>query len=275
VKTHAKSSWTSHLIPLVVLVVTLAPIVLLFMNAVKPSAEFSSSPFGLPSKITFENISTAWTVGGYGQAYVNSTIVGVCTILIVCAAGGLCAYALAKMEFRGKGFIMLLLFLIMSVPMGLFLVPLFYAWIKLDLMDTLQGLILIYGAIYLPFNVFLLRTYMLGIPKEISESAKIDGCGELQIFGKIIVPMAKPVFLTVALLTGLWTWNEFFFANAFVHDDDLKTVATKYLVFVGNYNADWSKISAAGVISILPFIVIYFLLQRNFIEGMAEGSIKG
>ncbi|WP_254450383.1 carbohydrate ABC transporter permease [Cohnella herbarum] len=273
--TNRNRFWGSHLVPLVVLIVTLAPIFLLFLNAVKPSDEFTANPFGLPSRLTLENISTAWTMGEYGEAYWNSIIVGVCTVLIVCTAGGLCAYALAKLEFRGKSLIMLLLFLVLSVPMGLFLVPLFYAWIKLNLMDTLQGLILIYSAIYLPFNIFLLRTYLIGIPKEISESAKIDGCNELQIFGKIMLPIAKPVFLTVSLLTGLWTWNEFFFANAFIQNEDLKTVATKYLVFVGNYSADWSKISAAGVISILPFIVIYFLLQRNFIEGMAEGSIKG
>jgi len=262
-------------VPFVVLIGTLAPIFLLFMNALKPSEEFTASPFGLPSRITLENLTTAWTMGGYAQAYGNSIIVGISTVLIVCVAGGLCAYALAKMEFRGKGFIMLLLFLVLSVPMGLFLVPLFYAWIKLELMNTHQGLILIYAAIYMPFNIFLLRTYLLGIPKEISESARIDGCNELQIFGRIMIPIAKPVFLTVSLLTGLWTWNEFFFANAFIQKDELKTVATKYLVFVGNYSADWSKISAAGVISILPFIVIYFLLQRNFIEGMAEGSVKG
>jgi len=275
VMTNRNKAWASHLFPLVVLIVTLAPIILLFMNALKPSSEFTASPFGLPSRITFENLSTAWKMGEYGEAYWNSIIVGICTVIIVCVAGGLCAYALAKMDFRGQSLIMMLLFLVMSVPMGLFLVPLFYAWMKLNLMDTLQGLILIYAAIYLPFNIFLLRTYLLGIPKEISESAKIDGCNELQIFGKIMLPIAKPVFLTVSLLTGLWTWNEFFFANAFIHKEELKTVATKYLVFVGNYSADWSKISAAGVISILPFIVIYFLLQRNFIEGMAEGSVKG
>jgi len=264
-----------HAFLLIFLCFAVGPIALLFLNALKPPAEFASNPFALPSHWTLDNLKEAWTVGGYGEAYGNSVLIGACTVVVICVFGGLCAYALAKMDFKGKGVIMTFLFLTLSVPLGLFLVPLFYVWQKLNLMDTRFGLILIYSAIYMPFQIFLMRTFFIGIPKEISESARIDGCNELMILQKIIFPIARPVFLTVALLVGLYTWNEFFFANAFIQTDSLRTVSTRYLVFVGNYSSDWSKISAAGVISILPFVAIYLLLQRRFIEGITEGSIKG
>lgn len=266
---------TRHLILLIVLLFAIGPIGLLFINAVKPAEEFQVSPFSLPSHLTFENITAAWKMGEYGKAYLNSLLVGSSAIVIICVAGGLCAYALAKMEFKGKGAILAFLFLCVSVPLGMFLVPLFYLWQKLHLMNTLFGLIVIYSAIFLPLNIFILRTFFIGIPKELSESARIDGCNEWMIFMKIIVPIARPAFLTVALLAGLYTWNEFFFANAFVQAEALKPVSTKYLTFVGNFSSDWSKISAAGVISILPFTIIYMFLQRKFIEGVAEGSLKG
>ncbi|WP_246218426.1 carbohydrate ABC transporter permease [Litoribacterium kuwaitense] len=107
------------------------------------------------------------------------------------------------------------------------------------------------------------------------DSAKIDGCNELQVMTRIILPLASPAFLTVILLVGLWTWNEFFFANAFLQSEDIKTVATRYLAFTGRFSSDWTMLSAAGVITILPITIIFLILQRQFIEGIAEGSVKG
>ncbi len=272
----ALKKWNLKHIPLVLMLIfAVGPLVLLFVNSVKTKEEFNVNPFGLPSKITFQNFATAWERANYAQAFTNSIIIGAVTIVIVCVCAGLCAYALSKMEFKGANAVMVFLLITMSVPMGLFLVPLFFLWQKLNLMDSMLGIILIYSAIYLPFNVFLLRSYFIGIPKEIVESAKVDGCNEIQVLLRIIVPIAKPAFLTVALLVGLWTWNEFFFANAFLLSEEMKTVATRYIVFTGRFSADWSLISAAGVITTLPFVIIYLLLQQRFIEGMTEGSIKG
>lgn len=264
-----------HIPLFIMLMVSIGPLFLLTVNSMKTREEFTSNPFGLPTKLTFQNFLNAWERGNYAQAFINSIIVGAVCIIVVAILGGLCAYALSKMEFVGANYIMVFLLITMSIPMGLFLVPLFYLWQKLHLMDSLLGVILIYSSTYLPFNVFLLRSYFIGIPKEIIESAKIDGCSELQVLMKMIVPLAKPAFLTVALLVGLWSWNEFFFANAFLQSEELKTVATRYIVFTGRYSSDWTMISAAGMITILPIVIVYLFLQRRFIEGMTEGSLKG
>jgi raffinose/stachyose/melibiose transport system permease protein len=201
--------------------------------------------------------------------------VGATVIAVVCFCGGLCAYALARMRFRGKNIALVWLLLSLSIPLGMFLVPLFYVYQRVGLMDTRLGLILIYSGIFMPFNVLLLRAYFLNVPGELGESARIDGEGDLGILLRIYVPLARPAFLTVALLVFLWSWNEFFFANAFIQSDTLQTVALKYLTFAGDYTANWSYIMAGGIITIAPMVVIYLILQRRFIEGLTEGGIRG
>lgn len=263
-------------IPLLLAVgISIGPLILLFSNALKPRAEFQKNPFGLPSKLEFQNLIDAWQKGEYGQAFLNSAIVGGSCIIIICICAGLAAYALSKLEFKGSNGVMGILLFTLSIPVGLFLVPLFFIWKNLNLMDSLFGLILIYSAIFLPFNIFLLRSFFVAIPNELIDSARVDGCNEFQVIYRIILPLASPAFLTVVLMVGLWTWNEFFFANAFIQSEELKTVATRYLVFTGRFSSDWTMLSAAGVITILPITIIFLILQRQFIEGITEGSVKG
>lgn len=263
-----------HIPLLMFTIFAIAPLVLIFSNSLKSKEEFGQNPLGLPKALNFANYAEAWTTGGYGQAFMNSLIVSIACIIIICFCASLAAYALAKIEFKFSNVIMAFLLLAMSIPMGLFLVPLFFIFQNLGLMDSLLGIIIIYSAIFLPFSIFLLRTFFVSIPNELLDSARIDGCDEFRVITKIVFPMAKPAFLTVMLLVALWTWNEFFFANAFLQTEELKTVATKYLAFTGRFGNDWRLISAAGVITVLPILVLFLFLQRQFIEGLTEGSIK-
>lgn len=264
-------------IPLIIATATaLGPLLFLFSNSLKNGKELRSNPMGLlPKEITFDNYVNAWVKGEYAQAFINSFIVCTAVIIMVCIITGLAAYALAKIEFKGSNLVMGLLLLTLSIPVGLFLVPLFFIWKHLNLMDTLHGLVIIYIAVNLPFNIFLLRSFFVGIPNELLDSGRIDGCNEFQVISRILLPIAKPAFFTVALLVGLSSWNEFFFANAFLQSDEIKTVATRYLAFTGRFSSDWSLISAAGVITIFPIILLYTFLQRRFIDGLTEGSLKG
>ena len=260
---------------LFVLIFSVGPILLLFLTALKSKSDFMVNSFGLPTKLVFENIPRAWIDGGYTIAYRNSIIVGLCTIIIVTLFGGACAYALAKMKFMGNSAILTYLILAMSVPIGMCLIPLFFVWQRLHLMGSLFGLIIIYSGIYLPFNTIFLRAFFVGIPDALLESGKIDGCSDLQNLFCIVLPIAKPAILTVSLLVLLSTWNEFFFANAFINDDKWKTVATRYLTFTGTFSSDWTMICAAGAVALLPMMIFYLIFQRNFIEGLTAGSVKG
>lgn len=264
-----------HILLIIISIFTILPFLLLVFNSMKPESEFAKNQFGPPSHITFKNIIEAWHRGQYGQAYMNSIIVGLVCIIVICLVGGLAAYALSKLKFKSAGFIMGFILFTMSIPLGMFLIPLFYIWQRLHLMNSLIGLIIIYCGIFSSFNVFLLRSYFVGIPGELREAALVEGANEFQVFTKIMVPLARPAFLSVGLIVLVWTWNEFFFANAFLQSNNIKTVAIKYLTFTGTYSQDWSLISAAGFISIAPILALYFLLQRRFIQGIVDGSVKG
>jgi raffinose/stachyose/melibiose transport system permease protein len=146
---------------------------------------------------------------------------------------------------------------------------------KLGLVDTHLSLIIVYTATQLPFNMLLLRTFLAGIPRELEEAAKIDGCNEIQSLWRITLPIAKPMFLTVALLVLVHVWNEFLWSNTFITNEGLKTVATRFVKFTGQYGSNMARIYTASVITIAPIIILYLLFSRKFIEGMTSGSVKG
>jgi raffinose/stachyose/melibiose transport system permease protein len=185
------------------------------------------------------------------------------------------SYALARLDVPFKTGIATYLFLIISLPVQLFLVPLFFMWSQIGLVNTLPGLIIIYIATNTPFATLLLRTFLVGIPRELDESARIDGANEWQTATKIILPLARPGFLTVGLVVGLATYNELLFAVTFISDPEKLPIATAYLSFSQGQTQRYELLNAAGVIMIVPVIVLFLFMQRRFISGLATGGVKG
>jgi raffinose/stachyose/melibiose transport system permease protein len=161
------------------------------------------------------------------------------------------------------------------LPLQLFLVPLFFTWQRLGLVNNLLGLAIIYVATNAPFAVFLLRSYMLQLPRDFEDAARVDGAGEWQIFTGIVVPLSWPGFLTVGLVVALSVWNEFLLATVFLTEQELFTVVTSYYNFSTRFSRDWSLTSAAAIMMILPVVVIFLALQRRFVEGLTQGGLKG
>ncbi len=262
-------------VPLVLLVLfALFPITLLFVNAFKSDVEIKGSPLGIPSRLHPENFSNAWNAAKYGQAFGNSALVTFVTVAGVCLLAGFAAYGLTRFPLPFGGVVSTYYLLALTVPAQLYLVPLFFLWVRLHLSDSLLGLILIYLAIYQPFAIFLLRSYFLGMPKEIEDAARVDGCSELQIFWRIVVPLSGPAFLTVAVVVGTWTWNEFLFANTMLHKQALLTVPLRYVVFSGATEVNFALQSAAGMMVVLPVVVLFLSMQRTFVQGMTNGGLK-
>lgn len=271
---HTSMLWLVHLPLLLLVVATLAPLFVLFVNSVKTDMDIKADPLGLPSSIQWGNFVAAWNTAGYTLAFRNSLIVSGSTVLIVCITGGMCAHAMANLKLPGQNVVLVYLLLALTVPPLLYLVPLFYLWTKLHLINTLPGLILIYSALYLPFGIFLLRAYFINLPHEIEDAARIDGCSEWQTFVRVIVPLSWPAFTSVALIVAVWSWNEFIFAITFLPSQDVQTVAVRYATFTGQWVSNYAYISSAGVIMILPAVVLFLLLQRRFVEGMTAGGLK-
>ena len=257
------------------LVFTLGPIVVLVFNSFKTRAEIGKNPLGLPTELHWENYSNAWKYGNFSTTTRNSVILVTGTVTGTLFFSGMAAYSLAKLNLPGSMGFMVYLLIVSTLPSQLFLVPLYFLWRTLGLVNTLFGLIVIYVATGAPFAIFLLRSYMLQIPNDFQDVARVDGANEWQIFVKVIVPLSWPGFLTVGLLSALGVWNEFFFALVFITKPKLFTVITSYYNFTTRFSRDWSLTSAAAVMMIIPVLVIFLSLQRRFIAGITGGGLKG
>jgi raffinose/stachyose/melibiose transport system permease protein len=267
-------------IPYYVILVLLAlfalgPLVILAFNSLKSNAEIGRNPLGLPLSPVLENFPAAWTQGDFATTMVNSIILTGGTVVGVCIIAGTSAYAMARLDLPGTDAVLLYLFVASAVPFQLFLVPLFFLWSTLNLTNTRFGLILIYWAIFSPLATLLLRSYLVGLPRDFEDAARIDGANELQVMLRVVLPLSWPGLLTVALISGLAAWNDFFFAITFIQDNNLKPVTTSFLAFQTNFSQDWGLTSAAAIYIILPIVVLFLILQRRFISGLTAGGLKG
>jgi raffinose/stachyose/melibiose transport system permease protein len=257
------------------LIFALGPLVILAFNSLKSPADAGRNPLGPPVSAVWGNYPNAWKTGNFMVTVPNSLILVVGTIIGVVLLGGMAAYSMAKLNLAGGNILTMYLLISSSLPVQLFLVPLFFLWRKLGLVNNLFGLILIYIATNAPFCIFLLRSYMIQIPSDFEDAARVDGAGELGVFTRIVIPLSWPAFLTVALVVGLSVWNEFLLATVFLTTSKLYTVVTSYYNFSTAFSRDWGLTSSAAVMMILPLLVLFLLLQRSFIEGLTQGGLKG
>ncbi len=269
--------WTvcKHILLASLAVFQLFPLIVLLLNTFRTDTEIKNFPLGIPTTLSFDNYIQTWESGGYDVAFFNSIFVGLCTIAGVLVFAGLSAYGLAKLKVPGKNFFIGYFMFGMSFPSFMFIVPLFYNFSELGLANTHLSVIIIYVATYLPFSMLLIRTFLTGIPKELEEAGKIDGCSEFGVFLRVTMPLALPILMTVSLVVFVWCWNEFLWANTFLSTDDIRTVATRFYKFTGEYSRDLAKIYTAGMIALAPIIALYLALQRTFVEGLTQGSVKG
>lgn len=265
----------NYVILVVLLIFSLGPLLIMLFNSLKSAAEIGENPLGLPQDFAWANYARAWDVGNFSTTMVNSGLLVAGSVIGVLLLGGMAAYSLAKLDLAGAGGLMLFLLVISSLPIHLFLVPLFVLWRELGLLNSYIGLVIIYVALNAPLGIFLLRSYMIQLPRDFEDAARVDGAGEWQIFARIVVPLSWPGFLTVGLVVALAVWNEFLLATVFLQDESKFTVITSYQNFATRFSRDWSLTSAAAVLMILPILVIFLIFQRRFIEGMTQGGMKG
>ena len=251
------------------------PIVLFFFNALKSNSEYAADSLGLPTTWRWSNFTTAWTQANMGAGMWNSVLIVLGTVLLTCVVAGCAAYALARLRIRGGAAFMTYLLVASSLPAQMFLMPLFYLWSRAGLYDSRLGLVFIYCGLFSPFATLLLRSFLLGMPREMEEAARTDGAGELRVFARIVLPNALPGFLTIALTTGLSAYNEFLFAVTMIQSDDRMPLSTTFFTFQQGYTQNFTLISAAGFIMIAPMLVLFLALQRRFINGLAASGLGG
>lgn len=264
-----------HVFLILLVMFQLFPVIAVLFNSLRHDSAIKALPLSFPESFYLGNYPETWIRGGYATAFISSIRVGLSVVIIVVICAGLAGYALSRLNIPGKNFFISYFLLGMAIPAFLYIAPTFFTFARLGLVNTHLGLIIIYSAIFLPFNILLMRTFMLGIPRELEEAALVDGCNETQVLLRITTPLAKPIITTIALITFLWTWNEFMWANTFISSDALRTVATRFFRFVSEYSLNLALVFTAGAISLGPILILYLFLQKAFIEGMTQGAVKG
>jgi len=271
------SRWTAYVALTVLALFSLYPIVMLGFNSLKTTREMGSNPIGPPAlnAIRWQNYPQAWVLGRYAVTMRNSAIIAAGGVGGVLLVAGMAAYSLARLRPPGSDALLVYLLVSTALPAMLFMFPLFFLWKHLGLINNLLGVIIVHVARFATFSTFLLRSYMVSVPRDFDDAARIDGASRFQVFRHIIVPVTKPGFFTVGLIVTLWSWNEFMFAVTFIHDPNLKPVATSLYAFTSRFARDWALTNAASVLMLAPALLIFLIFQRRFIEGMTKGGIKG
>ena len=276
-KFKKRSALFNHFVLMLLALSIILPILILFFNSLKPQSELLTNPLGAPMTLRFTNYYDAFVFGNYSRIMLNSLYFVVGTLVVCLPLSALASFSLAILSPRGKLTKSIAVYLLigLSIPAQLYILPLFILWKNLYLTNTYIGLIIIYSALNAPFAVFLMRSYMIQLPKELFEAAKVDGASTFELFYKIAIPLSWPVFLTSGLIVGLAVWNEFLFAVTFIQDENFKPISTILFSFSDKYAHDYSLISAASIMMAAPIGILFILFQRNFIAGLTSGGLKG
>ncbi|MBZ4644578.1 MAG: sugar transporter permease [Clostridia bacterium] len=256
-------------------IITIYPMIWMFYSSLKSNQDIMMNTFSLPTTMHFENYVNAWQTAKIGVYFFNSVWVTLISIIATILIGAIAAFILAKFKFKLRQLIYSSFIIGLLIPVHTVLVPLFIQMRSLRLLNSLWSLVLTYTAFGLPITVFILESFIRAFPDSIIEAAVMDGCSVARIFYGIIMPMAKPAITTVAILNFLNHWKEFSFALIFLTDEAKKTLPIGLYNFVGAYTRDYAQMMAALVISSIPIIIIYLVLQEHVIKGMTAGAVKG
>jgi len=242
--------------------------------ALKESGEIFTNPWGLPSNLTLRNFIDAWVLGGFSTAYINSIILTLSTTVVVIILSAMVAYPLSRFTFRLRNALFYFIVSGYMIPPIAILIPLYFMLKSINLIDTLFGIFLAYIGLNLPIPVFIMRSYISTIPRELDESAVIDGASPWYIFWRIIFPLSKPAIAAVGIWTALMTWQDFLYALTMLLSPKNFTIPRAILNFYGVYFNAWGYIAAGFVFAILPMQIVFLLFQRQFIRGLTAGAMK-
>lgn len=263
-----------YVILITIAFIEILPLFVALINSLRTNSDIKRSAIGFFKFPQFSNYAKAWVIGGYKRAFINSAIISITSSILTLMVSIIGGYFLARSHSRFSSFVKGYFAVTLSIPIFAFIIPVYYAFSELNLINTYLGVIILFCATNIGFNLILASTFIKGIPTALDEAATIDGCSTYMIIWKIIIPLAKPIITTILLIVFVSTWNEFALSNTFIQINEMKTAATRYVLFCTERGSDLSLIYAAGMITTLPIVVMFIFLQNNFIDGITAGSIK-
>ncbi len=258
------------------LIINLFPVYWMFTFSLKNNEEiFGSNVVGLPQHWLWSNYTSALKTGHMGVYFVNSAIVAVATILITLAVALMATFALTRLIWKKQKTLNKFFMLGLTIPIHASIVPVYVTLSRLHMLNTYWALIIPYSAFSLAMAILVCTGFMNEIPRELDESACIDGCNVWGIFFRVIVPLMKPAVATVGIYTFLQCWNELMFANIFISKTALKTLPVGVQALSGQYTTEWGPIGAALVLATFPTLLVYIFLSKKIQESFIAGAVKG
>jgi raffinose/stachyose/melibiose transport system permease protein len=245
------------------------------LNSFKTNLEIQASPFSLPARLALENYANAVAMADLARLFLNSVLVAVGTVLLNLLVSSMAGFVLARETWKGRDTLRTILEAGILVPIIAFMVPYFTLVTRLGLYDKLGTLVLVYSAINIPVSIFLVTSFMQTIPKELEEAAIIDGCGFIQRFTEIILPLSRSGLVTAGTFCFIFAWNEFVMAMLLTSSVSARTIQLGIRFFTSQFITDYAGMFAAIVLSMLPSVLAYVFLHNKIIAGLTAGAVKG
>lgn len=274
-----------QLIALITCVGFFIPIILIIINAAKDSFAITNTPLSWPTHwaTLLENIQTVWTSQNiqYRSSFVSSIIITVGSLVFIALFSSMAGWVLVRHKSKLSTAVFLVLVGAMVIPFQSLMLPL-VAWFRtlgvmlhIPLLRSYTGMIFAYVGFGVPLSVFLFHGFIKAIPLELEEAARVDGCSRFQVFFYIVMPILRPVYITVLILNGIWIWNDFLLPLLILgKGNDIQTVPLAVSNFVGSFVREWDLILTVSLMSIIPVVIVFLFAQKYIIRGMVEGSIK-
>lgn len=264
-----------YILLITVAVLCLLPFIWVWSSALKPSLEIADTPLSLPKAPTLENFGNAWVQGRFGKYFANSVIVTVPIVSFTILLSSLAGYAFARQRFVGRNLLFYTFLIGLTLPFQSIMIPLYYALRDVGLLGTYWAMIVPQTAIGLPFGIFIMRAFFQSLPRELEDAGRVDGCTELGVFWRVMLPLTTPGMVTLGIFSFLGAWNAFLLPLIFMQRESLRPLVVGLMFFQSRYTRDFALIMAGATIISVPVIVVYVIFQRQFVQGLTAGAVKG
>ncbi|MHA7582673.1 carbohydrate ABC transporter permease [Paenibacillus vandeheii] len=266
--------WAKLFLLIVAMMLFIFPFLLLITNSFKANQAITSDPLGLPVSVQWDNYVSAFDKMGYMSAFGNSLLITVAGVLLIAMLAAMTAHYFVRHKSKLNQYLFFLMVAAMIIPFQAIMIPLVKIYGSLGMLDNKWSLIYMYIGFGSPLAVFIYHGFIKSIPLELEEAALIDGCGRVQTFFRIVLPVLLPTSVTITVLNVLWIWNDFLLPSLVLTSSDQRTLPLSTFYFYGTYTVDYGPLMAGLVLTLLPVLVVYLFAQKYIIQGVMQGSIK-
>ncbi|MHA6534030.1 carbohydrate ABC transporter permease [Paenibacillus sp. BAC0078] len=273
----SKGRWNIGIEVLMILLALLflSPFYFLIANSVKSFGEILSNAASWPHEIMWSNYSNAWKLARFSEAFRNSLIITIISVILISLFSAMAAYRMVRADTRFNRMLLLLFVAAMVVPFQTIMIPILKVVNVLGINNSFVGLITTNLGLSVPMAIFLFHGFIKSVPLEIEEAATVDGCNPISAFFRIVLPLLKPMLMTIIVLNALGIWNDYLLPSLILQAPELRTIPLATFSFFGQYTKQWDMALPALTLGVAPIVIFYLFMQRYIVEGIAAGSVKG